>query len=52
MGKQKKKIVSNVVCVRVSDNEMECIRELMKVTKKNASSVLREAVKSIITPAA
>ncbi len=52
MRKQKKKIVSNVICVRVSDNELECIRELMKVTNTNASSVLREAVKSVITPVA
>jgi hypothetical protein len=52
MGKQKKKHASNVICVRVSDNEMECIRELMKITQKNASSVLREAVKSVITQAA
>lgn len=48
MAKTKKKQVNNVVCVRISDNDMECIREMMRITHMSASSVMREAFKTLL----
>lgn len=48
MAKAKKKKVSKVVCVRVTDNDMECVRELMRLTRKSASSILRDAFRTML----
>jgi hypothetical protein len=37
-----------VICVRVSDSELEAIRDLMRITQKNASSLMREALSSFV----
>ena len=50
MGSRKKKPVGQVISFRVSDDEMETIREIMKVSRKNASSVMREAIRLFIVP--
>jgi hypothetical protein len=37
-----------VICVRVSDSELEAIRDLMRITQKSASSLMREALSSFV----
>jgi hypothetical protein len=51
MGSRKKKPVGQVISVRVSDDEMATIREIMRISRKNASAVMREAIRLFITPA-
>ncbi len=48
MGRKRKHQGGKVVSVRVADNEMETIRELMELTGLNASSLMREALKLYI----
>lgn len=52
MAKQKKKKVGKVVCVRVSDHDMECVKEMMRLTRKSASSILRDAFRTMLGQAA
>jgi predicted transcriptional regulator len=51
MGSRKKKPVGQVISVRVSDDEMATIREIMRISRKNTSAVMREAIRLFITPA-
>lgn len=46
--KQKIKKKSHIVCVRVSDDQLEILQTLMNITKKSASSIMRESVKSFV----
>ena len=50
MGSRKKKPVGQVISFRVSDDEMATIREIMKTSRKNASAVMREAIRLFIVP--
>lgn len=50
MGSRKKKPVGQVISFRVSDEEMETIREIMKISRKNTSAVMREAIRLFIAP--
>ena len=52
MGRKKKKPAGKVISVRVTDYEMETFREIMRVTRKSASNVMREAIRLYIAPAA
>ena len=49
-GEQKKKPVGQVISFRVSEDEMATIREIMKTSRKNASAVMREAIRLFIVP--
>jgi predicted DNA-binding protein len=51
MASRKKKSVSKVISVRVTDDELETIRAIMKTSHKTASNVLREAIRVIVAPA-
>ena len=49
MGKKGKKVVGKIICVRVTDDELETIRQIMEATRMNATAVLREAIKTFMT---
>lgn len=51
MGRKKKNRVGNVISVRVTDHELENFREIMKITRKSASTVMREAIKLFLATA-
>ena len=41
-----KKQKGEIICARVSDDQLKTIQELMQITKKSASSIMREAIRS------
>ena len=45
MGRKKMKPGSWIISVRVTDAELENIREIMRVNRKSASNVMREAIR-------
>ena len=51
MDGKKKKLVGNVISVRVSNDELQGIQEIMKVTRKSASKIMREAIELFIAQA-
>ena len=51
MGRKKKRMVGKVISVRVTDDELESIQEIMRATRKNASNVMRDAIRLFIAPA-
>ena len=50
MGRKKKKLVGKILSVRVTDDELESIQEIMKNTQKSASNVMREAIRLFLAP--
>jgi len=50
MGRKKKSQVGKVLSVRVSGDELTSILEIMKITSKSASNVMREAIRLFIAP--
>ncbi len=50
MGRKKKKMVGKVLSVRVSDDELVSIQEIMKSTQKSASNIMREAIRLFLAP--
>ena len=51
MGRRKKALVGKVISVRVTDHEMETMREIMRTTQKSASTIMREAIRLFIVAA-
>ncbi len=45
MGRKRKHLGGRVISVRVADNEMSTLRELMEITGLNASALMREALR-------
>ena len=50
MARKKKQLVGKVISVRVTDDDMAVLQEVMKQTNKSASTLMREAIKSLISP--
>jgi hypothetical protein len=50
MGRRKNNKVDKVISVRVTGDELRSILEIMKVTQKSASNVMREAIRLFIAP--
>jgi hypothetical protein len=48
MGRKKDKPGNKVISVRVTEGEMETIREAMKITRQNASTIMREAIRLVV----
>lgn len=44
MGEKKKSIPQNVVSVRITDEELADLNDLMGVTRKSVSALLRDAL--------
>ncbi|WP_429886569.1 hypothetical protein [Geoalkalibacter halelectricus] len=47
MGAKNVQRKTNILSVRVSDHEMEYVREIMERTSRSASEVLRDAFRSL-----
>lgn len=50
MGRKKKEQGTKVISVRVSNEELATIREVMQITRKSASHVMRDAFRQFIAP--
>ena len=50
MGRRKNSQVGKIISVRVTSDELRSILEIMKVTQKSASNVMREAIRQFIAP--
>jgi len=48
MGRKKEKPGNKVISVRVTEGEMETIREAMRITRQNASTIMREAIRLVV----
>lgn len=50
MGRKKTGQVGKVISVRVTDVELEALREVMRSSRKSASNVMREAIRLFLAP--
>ncbi len=51
MGRKKNRVVGKVISVRVTEDELESIREIMRKTRKSTSNVMRDAIRLFLAPA-
>ncbi|WP_305043218.1 ribbon-helix-helix protein, CopG family [Geoalkalibacter sp.] len=47
MGTRKAQRKTNILSVRISDREMESVRQIMERTSQNASEVMRDAFRAL-----
>lgn len=43
---RKPKQKGDIICARVTDDQLKTIQDLMQITQKSASSILRDAIRS------
>ncbi len=51
MGRKKDRVAGKVISVRVTDDELELLQEIMRKTQKSTSNVMRDAIRLFLAPA-